>query len=210
MSANWDRACDSQGDDEQDWSSEFEERFPAGEQPETEGDSTAAAGDAEEIAGASGDQNGPNADSASPGPYHEPEARSTGPAAAAQPGAGQLDFSAGLELSRRPLGWNGKPKGRSLVKPDEVRLAFSPHERLLDSGYLAAERPAGGGLRALGRAVEAHLISVEEAVRPARPGGAGRAAAGRQDRQQAVGGDPADDRDAQAGASRVGLPADQR
>jgi transposase len=34
-------------------------------------------------------------------------------------------------LPRRPLGWNGKPKGRSLVKPDEVRLAFSPHERLL-------------------------------------------------------------------------------
>ncbi len=32
---------------------------------------------------------------------------------------------------RRPLGWNGKPKGRGLVKPDEVRLAFSPHERLL-------------------------------------------------------------------------------
>src|SRR5262245_29758085 len=49
----------------------------------------------------------------------------------AQPGAGEFDFSAGVELSRRPLGWNGQPKGRGLVKPDEVRLAFSPHERLL-------------------------------------------------------------------------------
>jgi len=33
--------------------------------------------------------------------------------------------------ANRPLGWNGRPKGRSLVKPDEVRQAFSPHERLL-------------------------------------------------------------------------------
>ncbi|MGE0178155.1 MAG: DDE-type integrase/transposase/recombinase [Phycisphaerales bacterium] len=39
--------------------------------------------------------------------------------------------SFGVEPARRPLGWNGKPKGRGLVKPDEVRLAFSPHERLL-------------------------------------------------------------------------------
>jgi transposase InsO family protein len=37
----------------------------------------------------------------------------------------------GVEPARRPLGWNGKPKGRGLVKPDEVRLTFSPHERLL-------------------------------------------------------------------------------
>jgi transposase InsO family protein len=37
----------------------------------------------------------------------------------------------GVELSRRPMGWNGSSKGRRLVKPDEVRLPFSPHERLL-------------------------------------------------------------------------------
>jgi len=128
MSVNWDRAWDSQGDD---GSSEFEEQFGAGEQPGTGGDSTAAAGDAEEMVGAWGDQDEPSADSVSSGPYHEPETRSTGPAAAAQPGVGEFDFSAGVELSRRPLGWNGKPKGRALVKPDEVRLAFSPHERLL-------------------------------------------------------------------------------
>ncbi len=36
-----------------------------------------------------------------------------------------------VELPRRPMGWNGKPKQRGLVKPDEVRQAFSPHERLL-------------------------------------------------------------------------------
>ena len=35
------------------------------------------------------------------------------------------------ELPRRPLGWNGKRQKRGLVKPDEVRQAFSPHERLL-------------------------------------------------------------------------------
>lgn len=36
-----------------------------------------------------------------------------------------------VELPRRPMGWNGKPKQRGLVKPDEVRQAFSPHEWLL-------------------------------------------------------------------------------
>lgn len=36
-----------------------------------------------------------------------------------------------VELPRRPMGWNGKPKPRGLVKPDEVRPAFSAHERLL-------------------------------------------------------------------------------
>jgi transposase InsO family protein len=36
-----------------------------------------------------------------------------------------------VELPRRPLGWNGRRKGRGLVKPDEVRPAFSPQERLL-------------------------------------------------------------------------------
>ena len=36
-----------------------------------------------------------------------------------------------VELPRRPLGWNGKRQGRRLVRPDEVRPAFSPHERLL-------------------------------------------------------------------------------
>jgi transposase InsO family protein len=38
---------------------------------------------------------------------------------------------AAVKLPRRPLGWNGKPQKRGLVKPDEVRQAFSPHERLL-------------------------------------------------------------------------------
>ena len=36
-----------------------------------------------------------------------------------------------VELPRRPLGWNGMRKRRGLVKPDEVRPAFSPQERLL-------------------------------------------------------------------------------
>lgn len=55
------------------------------------------------------------------------------PTRPAAPGAdpGEPDFSAGVELPSRPLGWNGRPKGRALVKPDEVRQAFSPHERLL-------------------------------------------------------------------------------
>jgi len=32
---------------------------------------------------------------------------------------------------RGRLGWDGRPKGRKLIKPDEVRLPFSPQERLL-------------------------------------------------------------------------------
>ena len=36
-----------------------------------------------------------------------------------------------VELPWGRLGWDGLHKRRSLVKPDEVRLAFSPHERLL-------------------------------------------------------------------------------
>lgn len=36
----------------------------------------------------------------------------------------------GVELPRSRVGWDGR-KGRKLVKPDEVRLALSPHERLL-------------------------------------------------------------------------------
>ncbi len=68
----------------------------------------------------------------SPEPRKEPETRSSGPTQATVPrGTREPGFSSGVELSRRPLGWNGKPKGRGLVKPDEVRLAFLPHERLL-------------------------------------------------------------------------------
>jgi hypothetical protein len=43
----------------------------------------------------------------------------------------ELNWSSGVELPRRPLGWNGKPQKRTLAKPDEFRQAFSPHERLL-------------------------------------------------------------------------------
>jgi len=39
--------------------------------------------------------------------------------------------SSPVELPRRPMGWDGVPTKRRLVKPDEVRQPFSPHERLL-------------------------------------------------------------------------------
>src|SRR5689334_11522994 len=47
------------------------------------------------------------------------------------PGPARSPVPSGVELPRRPLGWNGAPAKRGLVKPDEVRQAFSPHERLL-------------------------------------------------------------------------------
>ncbi len=41
-----------------------------------------------------------------------------------------LGQRSGAELPRSRVGWDGR-KGRKLVKPDEVRLALSPQERLL-------------------------------------------------------------------------------
>ena len=49
----------------------------------------------------------------------------------ARPGPAVPVTGSGVELPRRPLGWDGAPAKRGLVKPDEVRQAFSPHERLL-------------------------------------------------------------------------------
>lgn len=121
-------------------------------------------------------------------------------------GTSARDFSSGTS---RPLGWNGRPRGRSLVKPDEVRQAFSPHKRLLIPDTWQRSGLPAGGLPAPG-AVEAHVKFVEEALRRTGAGRAGRATSGREDPQQAVGVDQAHDRDAQTGARRVGLPADPR
>jgi transposase InsO family protein len=50
----------------------------------------------------------------------------------------------GVELPRGRLGWDGLRKGHSLAKPDEVRLALSPHERLLIlDTWLRSGLPAG-------------------------------------------------------------------
>jgi hypothetical protein len=53
----------------------------------------------------------------------------------------------GVELPRGRLGWDGLRKGRSLAKPDEVRLTLSSHERPVDPRHLAAERPGHDGVR---------------------------------------------------------------
>jgi len=58
---------------------------------------------------------GPREDDGDQGPLATPAPRLTG-------GSGK---------ARKRLGWDGVPKGRHLVKPDEVRLPFSPTERLL-------------------------------------------------------------------------------
>ena len=46
------------------------------------------------------------------------------------PPAEPIVRGSGVELPRNRVGWDGR-RGRKLVKPDEVRLAFSPQERLL-------------------------------------------------------------------------------
>ena len=120
MSSHWDRPWDSQGHDDCERLADFEESLAGDDQPGTEGDSSPIAdartsGEAEESDRDDRDNSALDEERAEPDPAPEDG----------------FDFSAGMALPRRPLGWNGKPKGRSLVKPDEVRLAFSPHERLL-------------------------------------------------------------------------------
>ena len=46
------------------------------------------------------------------------------------PPAGAAIRGSGVEPPRNRVGWDGR-RGRKLVKPDEVRQAFSPQERLL-------------------------------------------------------------------------------
>jgi transposase InsO family protein len=126
MSEPIDRDWDRGASDEGDWSAEFEEQFDSA--LESEHDSIE---DAEELAGTWDDRKESDSDSNGIDPRQASRNPSPGPTTASPAGPEELDFSSGVELPRRPLGWNGKPKGRSLVRPDEVRLAFSPHERLL-------------------------------------------------------------------------------
>jgi transposase InsO family protein len=89
---------------------EHEERW--GEDNEAEGD---AAADGEPVW-----EDGRDAD-----PAVSPQTNGSG-----GPGISSRQPS-GLRLPPGRLGWDGLRKGRSLVKPDEMRLPFSPHERLL-------------------------------------------------------------------------------
>jgi hypothetical protein len=50
-----------------------------------------------------------------------------------------------VEPARRPLGWNGKPKGRQLFRPDEVRLATHVRLLILDR-WRRSGLPAGTSL----------------------------------------------------------------
>lgn len=149
MSANWYRPWASRGGDEENQGSELGGLPEGAEETAADSDSSAAeypddaveswdgedATQAELIEHLPGvDQEDQSVDDAgeSPEPRKEPETGSSGPTAGTVPrGPREPGFSSGVELPRRPLGWNGKLKGRGLVKPDEVRLAFLPHERLL-------------------------------------------------------------------------------
>ena len=141
MSGKWYRPWGTWGSEEPKWEGEWEEAPEGGEEagasddvdadrdgagspqvtdvePEQVSDldrDQASAADVESAAASNDSEDWPV-----PNPF------STGPSPAAP-----RDSSLGVELPRRPLGWNGKPKSRRLVKPDEVRLPFSPHERLL-------------------------------------------------------------------------------
>ena len=158
MSAKWFRPWDPRGDERQKWEAQSEEAHSRAEEGGSGGDNHAAAEEIERViddleeaieAWDGADQHGPEGHGSAFGAGDDhpavaeegdgieevwEEDRAEPPQSSIQTGdrpQPSPDFSSGVELSRQPLGWNGKPKGRGLVKPDEVRLAFSPHERLL-------------------------------------------------------------------------------
>jgi transposase InsO family protein len=124
MSTEWDREGVVPGNEFGEW------RQPAQSQPGVPEE--IAASPPEEVFGAP-----PNTDCANVDEWEDPPPPALRQSTTGQMAAGLPDEEAwsGLtseaELPRRPLGWNGKRQGRRLVKPDEVRPAFSPHERLL-------------------------------------------------------------------------------
>jgi transposase len=142
MSANWYRPWASREGDEQNQGSELGGLPEGAEAVGAESDNGAAAeaaddsietcdaddeGHAEPLEQQAADDVVESAEPRpEPGNWSSRSSHATGPTGIREPA-----FSSGAELPRRPLGWNGKSKGRGLVKPDEVRLAFSPHERLL-------------------------------------------------------------------------------
>jgi len=145
MSAKWYRPWGSPGEDERNQEGKADKVLDGAPDAEAISDSSAsgadginatdtwdAGGGGEQVPDA--DQEDESADDAveSLEPVNESETWSfpapdpTGPANAMGPGV-----SPGAGSPRRQVGWNGKPKRRGLVKPDEVQLPFSPHERLL-------------------------------------------------------------------------------
>ncbi len=145
MSAKWYRPWGSRDEGEQRWEEESEEALAGAEEAESSSDSSAAREDADETIETwdseaetervpDGDREDESTDDVAEAsrPLHESGNWPLRAAESAPPSdPTRSSFSSGVELPRRPLGWNGKPKGRGLVKPDEVRLAFSAHERLL-------------------------------------------------------------------------------
>jgi transposase len=145
MSAKWYRPWGSRDEGEPKWEDESEEVLAGAEEAQTGSDSSASREDsddtieawdgeaeAEQVPDLDREHESTDGVTEAPQPLREsgdwplPAAEVAAPSNPPSP-----SFSSGVELPRRPLGWNGKSKGRGLVKPDEVRLAFSPHERLL-------------------------------------------------------------------------------
>lgn len=124
MSAEWDREDVFHGD-------EFQELLRP-EQPRPVAPTGDAASSPEEVFAAPPDADRVDVDDwedLPPPSFRQPAVE---PAAAELPTDEAWSGPASeVELPRRPLGWNGKRQGRRLVRPDEVRPAFSPHERLL-------------------------------------------------------------------------------
>jgi transposase InsO family protein len=141
MSAKWYRPWGSRDEGELSWENEPEEALTGSPEAETVSDSSAAGDEADDSTEGCDDEaeldQVPDADQdesldndvESSEQLHEsgngslPSPEAAGPA--------RPSLSSGVKLPSRRLGWNGKPKGRKLVKPDEVRLGPSPHERLL-------------------------------------------------------------------------------
>jgi transposase InsO family protein len=123
MSTEFNRGPGSHDQDRRDELSHFEQELPAGNAWELdEGDEDSPRGD---HTAETNDDGGEVWDELDDAAATLPEE-----SAPSAPSAQSLAQGSGVELPRGRVGWDGR-RGRKLVKPDEVRQAFSPHERLL-------------------------------------------------------------------------------
>jgi transposase InsO family protein len=128
MSSEFYEDRDSQGEDRGEEQNRFGRVPEAGNAWQWDAEETAASND-----GVASDDSGADAELDATDAWDELGVQAPAAADEAAPSAPPAPPSwrgSGVELPRNRVGWDGR-RGRKLVKPDEVRLAFSPQERLL-------------------------------------------------------------------------------
>ncbi len=122
MSSEFHQGGDSQGEDRGEEQNRFGRAPEAGNAWQWDAEETTASND-----GVASDDSGASAESVAAEAWDELGVQAPTPADGP---TGPSFRGSGVELPKNRVGWDGR-RGRKLVKPDEVRLAFSPQERLL-------------------------------------------------------------------------------